>query len=171
MEADRFAAEKKAHEEKLAAEKEAEELKQSEIRFQENKIRGETKQQLIDRAKKYNSPLAFTSYYIYDINSVGGVSVRLNYINTSGKTLKYIYFDLLPYNRVNDPLPLEIETVRATEFVPPSNDIIYKRCECVWYDSTLAYFEIVKIKVVFDDNSEVMIDDKNILNELKFTPV
>ena len=170
MEADRIAAEKKAHEEKLAAEKEAEELKQAEIRFQENKIRGETKQQLIDRAKKYNSPLAFTSYYIYDINSVGGVSVRLNYINTSGKTLKYIYFDLLPYNRVNDPLPLEIETVRATEFVPPSNDIIYKRCECVWYDSTLAYFEIVKIKVVFDDNSEVMIDDKNILNELKFTP-
>ena len=30
-------------------------------------------------------------------------------------------------------------------------------------------FDIVKIKVVFDDNSEVVIDDKNILNELKFT--
>ena len=88
MEADRIAAERKAREEKLAAEKEAEELKQAEIRFQENKIRGETKQQLIDRAKKYNSPLAFTSYYIYDINSADGVSVALNYINTSGKTIK-----------------------------------------------------------------------------------
>ena len=168
-EADRIAAERKAREEKLAAEKEAEELKQAEIRFQENKIRGETKQKLIDRAKKYNSPLAFTSYYIYDINSADGVSVGLNYINTSGKTLKYIYLDLLPYNRVNDSLPWATKTIRATEFVPPSNDIVYNRWECVWYDSTLAYFDIVKIKVVFDDDSEVVIDDKNILNEIKFT--
>lgn len=169
MEADRIAAEKKAREKKLAAEKEAEELKQAEIRFQENKIRGETKQKLIDRAKKYNSPLAFTSYYIYDINSADGVSVALNYINTSGKTLKYIYFDLLPYNRVNDSLPWDTKTIRATEFVLPSNDIVYNRWECVWYDSTLAYFDIVKIKVIFDDDSEVVIEDKNILNEIKFT--
>ena len=154
---------------RIAAEKEAEELKQAEIRFQENKIRGETKQKLIDRAKKYNSPLAFTSYYIYDINSADGVSVGLNYINTSEKTIKYIYLDLLPYNRVNDSLPWDTKTIRATEFVLPSNDIVYNRWECVWYDSTLAYFDIVKIRVIFDDDSEVVIDDKNILDELKFT--
>ena len=76
---------------------------------------------------------------------------------------------MLPYNRVNDSLPWDTKTIRATEFVLPSNDIVYNRWECVWYDSTLAYFDIVKIKVIFDDDSEVVIDDKNILYELKFT--
>lgn len=37
-----------------------------------------------------------------DINSVGGVEPTIIWRNDSGKTIKYIYFTVVPYNAVND---------------------------------------------------------------------
>ena len=39
-----------------------------------------------------------------DMNSVGGVSIDLDFRNNSGKQIKYIYWRATAYNRVNDPI-------------------------------------------------------------------
>lgn len=48
------------------------------------------------------SPIEISDYKILDIDSVGGVTINISWLNTSGKTIKYIYFSVTPYNRVND---------------------------------------------------------------------
>ena len=168
LEEERIAAERKAAEEQKRIEEERIAAERKAAEEQKEKIREQTKQHLIDRAKKNNAPLAFIAFSITDINSVGGVNIGVTYINTSDKIIKYIYLDLLPYNRVFDPLPSEIKTITATNFVLPSKDV-YSRWKNVWYNSTLIDFDIVKIKVVFIDDSEVVIEDKAIIKEVQFT--
>lgn len=175
-EKERKEAEQQAEEERREAERrQAEEQKIAERKAmeerQENakKIKDGVKKRLVERAKKHGSPLAFTYKAIYDINSIDGVSIQINYINTSDKIIKYIYLDLVPYNRVNDALPELEKTVTATNFVYPIDIIIQSRWECVWYNSTLSYFKIKKIRVVFDDNTSVTVDDAAVIADIEFT--
>lgn len=176
IEQKRILAEQQAEEERREAERrEAEEQKIAERKAmeerQENakKIKDGVKKRLVERAKKHGSPLAFTSKAIYYINSIDGVSIQINYINTSDKIIKYIYLDLVPYNRVNDALPELEKTVTATNFVYPIDMIIQSRWECVWYNSTLSFFKIKKIRVVFDDNTFATVDDAAVIADIEFT--
>ncbi len=50
----------------------------------------------------------------FGINSVDGVSPAIAFRNNSGKTIKYIHFDLTPYNRVDDPVACTIRGYSAT---------------------------------------------------------
>ena len=36
------------------------------------------------------------------LNSAGGVSVQIIFQNDTQKTIKYVYFDVVPYNAVKD---------------------------------------------------------------------
>lgn len=72
----------------------------------------------------YTSPFYLVSAPV-DVNSVGGVSVKLRYNNWSDKKLKYIYVTMTPYNQVNDPVACEIsgestKTLRITGPVIPN---------------------------------------------------
>lgn len=227
IEADRIAAEKKAHEEKLAAEKkalmeqrEAErkaklEKEEADLKARQQKIKAEMeqreaerkaeierleaekalwesklkvekeklksliqeanknalliKQELINRAKKHKSPIAVTNAAIYDINSADGVSIYIDYINTSDKVIKYIDFELIPYNRVYDPLPAKTKIAQVVNFIKSNSVINHSAWDCIWYDSSLLYFEIKSIKVIYQDNSSDKITDKKILNDIIFT--
>lgn len=55
----------------------------------------------------YSSPFYLVSAPV-QVNSAGGVSVKLRYNNWSGKKLKYIYVTMTPYNRVKDPVACEM---------------------------------------------------------------
>ena len=187
MEADRIAAEKKALMEQREAERKAEiERLEAEKALWESKLKAEKeklksliqeanknalliKQELINRAKKHKSPIAVTNAAIYDINSADGVSIYIDYINTSDKVIKYIDFELLPYNRVYDPLPAKTKIAQVVNFIKSNSVINHSAWDCFWYDSSLLYFEIKSINVIYQDNSSDKITDKKILNDIVFT--
>lgn len=51
---------------------------------------------------------------VYTINSVGGVTPEIAFRNNSGKTIKYISFEMTPYNRVDDPVKCTIRDYSTT---------------------------------------------------------
>lgn len=158
IEADRIAAERKAEKEKLKS-----------LIQEANKNALLVKQELINRAKKHKSPIAVTNASIYDINSAEGVSIYIDYINTSDKVIKYIDFELLPYNRVYDPLPAKTKIAQVVNFIKSNSGINHSAWDCIWYDSSLLFFEIISINVIYQDNSSDKITDKKILNDIVFT--
>ena len=48
------------------------------------------------------------SVFVDEINSAGGVDMRIAWENTSSKTIKYIYFTVEAYNAVDDKVYCEI---------------------------------------------------------------
>ena len=164
-EIERLEAEKALWESKLKAEKE----KLKSLIQEANKNALLIKQELINRAKKHKSPIAVTNAAIYDINSADGVSIYIDYINTSDKVIKYIDFELLPYNRVYDPLPAKTKIAQVVNFIKSNSVINHSAWDCFWYDSSLLYFEIKSINVIYQDNSSDKITDKKILNDIVFT--
>lgn len=186
-EEERLEAERKAEQEKLAAERKAEEERlEAEIRLlekniadAENEIKAliakteeetlKLEQTLIERAINCNAPLVFTNMGITEINSDNEVSLFVDYINVTDKVIKYIYLDLIPYNRVFDELYYKRKTIEVVDFVLPQIKN-HKTWNRVWKDSTLLYFKIAKITVKYSDNSMDVIDDPNVINNLLFTP-
>lgn len=164
-EIERLEAEKALWESKLKVEKE----KLKSLIQEANKNALLIKQDLINRAKKHKSPIAVTNAAIYDINSADGVSIYIDYINTSDKVIKYIDFELVPYNRVYDPLPAKTKIAQVVNFIKSNSVINHSAWDCIWYDSSLLYFEIKSIKVIYQDNSSDKITDKKILNDIIFT--
>lgn len=51
---------------------------------------------------------------VYTKNSVGGVTAEIAFRNNSGKTIKYISFEVTPYNRVDDPVKCTIRDYSTT---------------------------------------------------------
>lgn len=186
-EEERLEAERKAEQEKLAAERKAEEERlEAEIRLLEKNIadaeneikalvaktKEETlklEQTLIERANNCNAPLVFTNMGITEINSDDEVRLFIDYINVTDKVIKYIYLDLIPYNRVFDELYHKRKTIEVVDFVLPQIKN-HKTWNRVWKDSTLLYFKIAKITVKYSDNSIEVIDDPNVIDKLHFTP-
>lgn len=62
--------------------------------------------------------VALPSLRIYStgvgINSVGGATPRIAILNNSGKTIKYLYFTVTPYNAVGDAVSSQIGNKRTT---------------------------------------------------------
>lgn len=164
-EIERLEAEKALWESKLKVEKE----KLKSLIQEANKNALLIKQELINRAKKHKSPIAVTNAAIYDINSADGVSIYIDYINTSDKVIKYIDFELVPYNRVYDPLPAKTKIAQVVNFIKSNSVINHSAWDCIWYDSSLLYFEIKSIKVIYQDNSSDKITNKDILKDIVFT--
>lgn len=50
----------------------------------------------------------------FSMNSVGGVSPTVCFRNNSGKTIKYIYFTMVPFNAVNDRVSCEVRGASAS---------------------------------------------------------
>ena len=184
---EKLEAERKAEEERLEAERKAEEERlEAEIRLLEKNIadaeneikalvaktKEETlklEQTLIERANNCNAPLVFTNMGITEINSDDEVSLFVDYINVTDKVIKYIYLDLIPYNRVFDELYRKRKTIEVVDFVLPQIKN-HKKWNRVWKDSTLLYFKIAKITVIYSDNSMDIIDDPTVIDKLQFTP-
>lgn len=97
-------------------------------------------------------------------NSADGVDLYIDYTNISGRTIKYIYFGVVPYNAVGDIEPCDIRgysifTGRCTGPIAPgegSNPDYPTHFECAWYNSDIREARIASIKVVFlDDGSTI----------------
>lgn len=105
------------------------------------------------------------------VNSASGVAVRITYTNKSSKTIKYITFDVEPYNAVGDKVYSEIggkclAHLRETGPIEPDGGAQYKEIigwvdastwSNVWYNNTVKTIKLLGIKIEYMDGSEVKI--------------
>jgi hypothetical protein len=123
--------------------------------------------------RKNNSPILISLYYTEKPNSANGISCSIQFTNISDKRIKYIYFTVTPYNRVNDITYSDIRRLSTTEievvdYIMPYESY-HASWENVWYNSTIAYMKIVEIRIIFDDNSTLTIEDQGGLDKAILT--
>ena len=137
-----------------------------------NVRQGWTKNEVQSSVKVY-------SIFVDEINSAGGVDMRIAWENTSSKTIKYIYFTVEAYNAVDDKVYCEIGDYNEFEgyatgpFEPGFSTLIYDSSEdeyyvdMYWencyYNSDIRYFELTNIRITYMDNTEIEIT-KNYVN-------
>lgn len=111
---------------------------------------------------------------VSDIDSADGVDMQIAWENTSSKSIKYVYFTVEAYNAVDDKVYCEIRdynefTGRATgPFESGYTTLLYDAgddeysIDMYWdncyYNSTVRYFVLTNIHIIYMDNSEVNID-------------
>ena len=100
-------------------------------------------------------------------DTAGGVGVLISIKNDSEKTIKYVIFEVIPYNAVNDVAPSSIggETNKWLKITGPINpgannmDSIW---ESQWYNFSICTVKIVQIDVIYMDGSMETIREKDI---------
>ena len=96
----------------------------------------QTEAESIDAQKNQNQDEAFSNLVYpvdvisggFTVNSVGGVTPGILFRNNSGKTIKYISFEMTPYNKVDDPVKCTVrnystKTCKATGPFEPDEGI------------------------------------------------
>ena len=123
--------------------------------------------------------------YVDDIDSVGGVDMRISWTNTSDKTIKYIHFYVVPYNAVGDKMYCDIRDYsRFDAYVTGPcepgyqgyykiGDIYYGNLwENCWYNNSIKTIKLVGIKIIYMDESIIDIDENDISKTIvKFSPL
>lgn len=109
-------------------------------------------------------------------NSAGGVDLHVIWKNCSNKTIKYITFNCIPFNAVDDQVYCDIRgyaSYNGQETGPISPGITYgynRYWDCAWYNSTIKRTEVLSIDIEYMDGSKYFIDytaykrNKKILN-------
>lgn len=107
-------------------------------------------------------------------NSVGGVDYAFGFVNTSGKTIKYLMADVEPYNAVADLVADDIRgqsvaTLKVTGPYPPGSSNISKmpglgapRFGVMWYQSDVACAVLVSIRIEFMDGEKLTLDGQTL---------
>lgn len=85
------------------------------------------------------------------------VNAYITFENTSNKTIKYVDFEIIPYNRVDDITystldRVSMKTVQVVDYVKP-NSRYQAKWNAVWYNNSIAYMKINSIKITYTDNS------------------
>ena len=127
-------------------------------------------EQKILAGQSARNPIIVDSYRI-KMDSADGVEVFISFFNNSGKTLKYVDFEVTPYNRVDDIARSTIvgtstTTIQVVDYIEPSQKYD-AHFPPVWYNSTISYIKINSIKVTFRDGSTAVIPQKDIQTVFK----
>jgi len=107
--------------------------------------------------KEKGRKLVINNILIDKINSAGLVSFYIDWFNLSDKTIKYIYFTVLPYNAVGDIVKCDVKkhslfTGKVTGPIV-SDKSETSLWEGVWYNNTIRCIKLTKVKVIYTDNS------------------
>ncbi|MBQ7335565.1 MAG: hypothetical protein IJW92_03725 [Clostridia bacterium] len=116
------------------------------------------------------------SVYVDDINSAGGVDMRIQWTNTSSKTIKDIRFTAEPYNAVGDRVPCEIRGYdnfigKCTGPFEPgytswwyweydntyNGGSLWSNC---WYNNTVKKIRITQINIEYMDGTTEIISNE-----------
>jgi hypothetical protein len=108
----------------------------------------------------------FISAYSIKMDSANGIDISIDFENISDKTIKYVDFEVTPYNRVDDIAYSEIDhsskkTIQFVDYVEP----FFRKNSSwrgVWYNPTISYIKINSVKVTFKDNTSVTIPQSKI---------
>jgi hypothetical protein len=108
-------------------------------------------------------------------NSAGGVDINIKFWNLSEKIIKYVYFTVEAYNRVDDIAVSTINgesiaIVKVIDFIE-KNHSYNASWENVWYNNSISYFKIKNIKIIYKDNTESIIPEKSIPSITGINPI
>ena len=119
-------------------------------------------------------PVLIGKFGTFQPNSAGGVDVRVEFINTSGKTIKYISFRMTPHNAVGDAVDDRIgrgslRGVKTTGPIysgqsntyvkpmeQPQSDGVWRN---TWYNHTIKCATIDQIAIEYMDGSQQVVTD------------
>lgn len=89
-----------------------------------------------------------------------GTGLEIEFINSSQKTIKYIWFTIAGYNKVNDLI-----SKRTVQGVGPleSNNTSKLRFEYVWLTDLIDNIKIIEVKVQYMDSSIKILSKPNTL--------
>lgn len=132
-----------------------------------------TQQKINKRILDLGSPIAIISQNIDSVNSAGGVNCSIEFSNISDKTSKYVNFTVVPYNRVFDITNSEIDgqsekIINITNIISPQTDFKAK-WKNVWYNNTISSMKIIKIEIIYTDNSKISIDTQEKIDKCFYT--
>lgn len=132
----------------------------------------DTPKDITSPKKIYNEPIAISRMIVAHIDSADGVSVLVDFKNTSKKTFKYVIFGVVPYNRVGDPVSSEIgrKSYAILEITGPLEpDTVKNDCffENVLYNNTVTEIKLKNVQIVYMDNSTVNLQGKKIADIYK----
>ena len=101
------------------------------------------------------------------VGSVADVNIFHEYYNASQKEIKYITFSYVPYNSVNDMVACTASgktevSGKLTGPIPPKHKS-YVEWENMWFNPTVKMVVLTKIHVQYMDNTEEVIDGKDIV--------
>lgn len=130
------------------------------------------KLQELKMEKRVKNIVRVTKLQVSKPNSVGGVSVYIGFKNMSDKVIKYITFEVVPYNAVGDIMRCEIRDYanfgcQATgpyatgEGIAGNNSAYW---DCAWYNSTIASIQLRGIDIEYMDGTSVSLSG----NELNY---
>lgn len=124
---------------------------------EEKRVAAERKhQQEIDHAR---SIVRIISLSTSRPNSAGGVNFSVVWRNNSDKVVKYIVFEVVPYNAVDDIVRCEIRrnaNFRGEVTGPINPGVTFGygyRWENAWYNNTITRIELVGVDVTYMDGS------------------
>ncbi|HEY5587871.1 MAG TPA: hypothetical protein VIK86_02830 [Candidatus Paceibacterota bacterium] len=101
-------------------------------------------------------------------NSAGGVDLNILWTNSSKKVIKYIIFEVVPYNAVGDVQSSDIGgdsnfRGKVTGPVNPGeNDGGGSVWECAWYNSTITSVKLVGVDITYMDDSTASLDSTQV---------
>ena len=96
----------------------------------------------------------------YEANEQGGIGLHFTYFNASSKTIKYITFVFVPYNRVGD-VSGESATARFEGPIHPhSTEEIHTMP--LWYNRSVLKVKVEKVTIQYMDGSEEALEGKDI---------
>ncbi|MDD4615138.1 MAG: hypothetical protein PHI40_07045 [Caldisericia bacterium] len=134
------------------------------IWFETRTPEGLRKKELV-RVKKL---IAINSFYTCTPNCVGGVDFHLIWTNQSPKTIKYAYFQVVPYNRVGDKVSCTIKNrpeayLSVTGPIKQGQTVGYSNYwDALWYNSTIVKAKITEVKIEYMDGSKEIITEEYI---------
>lgn len=144
----------KVYEEKIKEQKEIE-RKQKEEAARVEKEKKET-----ERIQKVKNTIQIKEYYPRDPNSAGGVDFVFKFENKSDKDIKYVDFEVVPYNAVGDKMSCTIKRKsdsrgRVTGPISPGQSWGYdgRVFENAWYNYEITSTKLTEVLVTYMDGT------------------
>ncbi len=111
----------------------------------------------------------------YELNSVYGISPFISVRNNSGKTIKYLHFEVTPFNSVKDPIYCTIRNV-STKTLTYTGPFEPDEGVCMFYHYNATWAELVYdregepyIKPIFN-NKTIKLTEKQCAKTFSKTP-
>ena len=115
-------------------------------------------QAIVDQARSSGQPIMIVRVATSSPNSVGGVDLRVDAVNTSNKTIKYLEYDAQAFNAVGDAVRGEIRNrsiagARETGPIPPNGRTAAGVWSNLWYNPSIRCARLTEVKIIYMDNT------------------
>jgi len=103
---------------------------------------------------------------VTDVDSAGGASVRIHYMNLAQTTIRKATFKLTPYNSVGETIRSEIHTNRGSVERISAGPVPPKKWQfpewLIWYNSSFSCVEVESVKIDYMNGSILRLNKKQV---------